>query len=183
MIRYPNIQPPFAATSDVATITSFSAECVGDDILPLASVFAIGTNWTANELKFIPLILREPFLLSQFFWFNGNVTNGNVDVGIYTEDGATRIISTGSTAASGASQIQSVDVTNTWLPANKRLWLAIGGDGTNRFVLSSLPAIALSYLGIKEQLSGWSSGLPSTITPATPTLIGLPLFGFTSGVV
>ena len=178
------IQPPFMGLSTLRAITPFSPECLGLDILPLDAVLQSTTNWVANLLVFIPMILAEPFLVSQFFWQNGNAINGNIDAGVYSEDGATKIISTGSTTVANVSAIQVVNVTDTWLPSNRRLWLTLGSDGTTRLLLSALnAALALTYLGVKQQASGWSSGLPSTITLGTPSQARTPLFGIVSGAV
>lgn len=179
------IQPPYVGLADTPTITSYGAECVGDDVMAITTVdLSITLSYTANLLVFVPLILREPFRLSQFFWFNGTVVTGNVDVGVYSGDGTQKLVSTGSTAASGTSAIQVVDVTDYVLPANTRLWLAIGADGATRFVAMGPNAtLELAFIGVKQQTAGWSSGLPSTITLSAPTLSVLPFFGFTKGVV
>lgn len=179
------VSPNFAGLSDLATIHTLSPECLSGDLPPFATLVSYTTNFAANLLVFIPLILNEPFVLSQFFWFNGTAVNGNTDVGIYTEDGLTKLISTGSTANSGTSAIQVVNVTDTTLPVNKRLWMAIGSDSaTQRFLTYPLNAVGvLNFIGVRQQASGWSSGLPATISLDVPTANTCPLFGFTSGVI
>ncbi len=180
------IQPPFTRFTSPNTITSYSPECLGGDIAGQTSLITGTVNWSANLLCFVPLILKEPFLLSQFFWSQGGAANGSADVGIYNEAGTTKIISTGSQTCVGTNVIQVFNVTDTWLPANKRMWLAIGNDGTNRFLIngvSGLAAQGLTYIGVKQQASGWSSGLPSSITFNNPTQVLVPVWGFTRGVI
>lgn len=161
-----------------------SPETIGPELLATDTLLSTGTAWTANLLIFIPLIIQEPLIASQFFWYNGATVNGNTDVGIYTFDGQTKLGSTGSTVNAGASQIQVVDVTNFTLPPNVKLWLALGSDSaTHTFIAANLAAIPQDSIGITQQGSGWSSGLPTTITPAVPAVAKLPMFGFTGASV
>lgn len=140
---------------------------------------AASTVWTANLLIFIPLLLIEPLLVSQFFWFNGATAADNTDVGIYSFDGATKFGSTGSTLNSGTNTLQVANVTDFWIPANTRMWLALGSDSaTHTYILANPVVAVLDLIGVTQQAAGWSSGLPSTITPAVPTVAKLPLFGF-----
>ena len=160
------------------SVHPLSQECLSRDAIIDTGVAS--TVWTANLLVFVPLLLIEPLTVSQFFWFNGATSQDNTDVGIYSLDGATKFGSTGSTANSGTSTLQVVDVTNFVIPANKRLWLVLGCDSsTHTFLLANPVVAALDLVGVTQQASGWSSGLPSTITPAIPTVAKLPLFGFT----
>lgn len=174
------ISPPWTNFKDSIAISSMSApECNGFELMYLDSGSA-STVWTQNMLVFIPLITTTPLLVSQFYWLNGATVDGNSDAGIYTEDGATKLISTGSTLNAGTSAIQAANVSDTLLPANRRLWLALGCDSaTHTYNLANPVISALDFIGNKEQLSGWSSGLPTTIAPATPTIAKLPIFGFT----
>ncbi len=177
-------RPPYSILASVSTITSYSPECLGEDVFLLATGFSTTSNWTANLAVYIPLILTDPFIVSQFFWFNGNATNGNIDVGVYNADGTTLLTHATSTAATGTSVIQIVNVTDFTLPANTRLWLAIAGDGTNRVITNtSTPAENENYLGIKQQTSAWSTGLPSSATFGVPGVASIPLFGMTAGVI
>jgi len=137
------------------------------------------TVWTANLLIFIPLLLIEPLLVSQFFWINGATAQDNTDVGIYSFDGQTKFGSTGSTLNSGTSALQVADVTDFRLPSNVRLWMALGCDSsTHTFLLANPVVGAQDLAGITQQAAGWSSGLPATITPAIPTVAKVPMFGF-----
>ena len=92
------IAPSIVNLVDNITVSVFGPECCGIE-LEVASNATLGAGtWTANLLIFVPLITAEPLVVSQFFWYNGGTVNGNTDVGIYTEDGTTKLVSTTSTA-------------------------------------------------------------------------------------
>lgn len=176
------LPPPLSLVNQI-TISTLSQECLGDEWNYVANALA-GGAWTANLAIYIPLLTVEPILVSQFFWINGATVNGNSDVGIYTEDGTTKLVSTGSTANAGASQIQVVNVSDVLLPANRRLWLALASDsGTHTFWRNATAVRSQDYLGVKQQTSAWSSGLPASATFATPSVAILPLFGFTGTTI
>lgn len=173
-----NTSPPVLSLVNNRTIYPLCRECIGSEILGIDDALASGT-WTANLLCFVPLILVEPLLVAEFFWHNGATVSGETDVGVYSFDGQTRLGRSGPVANSGTSQIQVAPVTDFLLPANRRLWLALGCDNaTQTFNRANLAASGLDFIGVTQQGSGWSSGLPSTITPATPTVASVPMFGF-----
>lgn len=180
------IQPPYALEVNNRSIHFLSPECLQQEYAALDTALASAV-WTANLLIFIPLLLVEPTVVSQFFWINGATVAGNTDVGIYSEDGQTKFGSSGSTLNVGASVIQIVDVTNFVIPANVRMWLALGSDsggaGNQAYLRANLIVGGMDFIGIKQQASGWSSGLPATVTVATPTVAVTPFFGFTSASV
>lgn len=179
------IQPPYMSMVDNVTVHVFGPECLGNDRFVLDR--GIGSAvWTANLLIFIPLILNESLLVAQFFWHNGTAVNGSTDVGIYDEAGTTRIRSSGPTTNAGTSVLQVVDIADFYLPAGKRLWLALGCDsGTQTFFRADVTgnANSLDYWGVKQQAAGWSTGLPSSVTLNTPTVANVPNFGFTGKAV
>lgn len=177
MIRRTRDIPQQPVGHNNVNVHIFGPECLGQ--YAITDNGAASTAWTANLLTFIPLLLNEPLLVSQFFWFNGSTAADNTDVGIYSFDGATKYGSTGSTANSGTNTLQVADVTDFRIPANKWLWLALGCDSSTHTFIVANPVVAiLDLIGTTQQAAGWSSGLPSTITPATPTVVKLPLFGF-----
>ena len=177
------VLPPVTSFRNAETINVLSHECLGLDMLYVASAFGSAV-WTANLATYIPLFTMQPILVSQFFWFNGTAVNGNSDVGIYSQDGATKVSSTGSTANSGTSQIQVVNVSDVLLAANQRYWLALASDsGTQTFWRSTATARAQDYCAVKQQTSAWSSGLPASATFATPSVAVLPFFGFTGTTI
>jgi hypothetical protein len=171
---------------NIQSFNSLGFECAGGNLYALnAPSFASGA-WTANRLIMAPLLVPRPTLVSQFYWVNGATVDaaGHVDVGVYSLDGQTKFGSAGSTTPTGTNAIQTVDVTNFYLPGNTWLWLTLGCDSATQTFFKTVPAVTLmDFAGVKEQLSGWSGGLPATVTPATPTVAVLPLFGFTGASV
>lgn len=174
--------PPISALAKAIVISTLSPETVGAGVTALSTgAFGSPTAWTANRLLMLPLLLTRPTLVDLVFWVNGSTTAGNTDVGVYDSTGTTKIVSAGSTANSGTGAVQSVNVTDTVLPASQLMWLTLGSDsGTQTFASNTGVNVAgMDLVGVKEQLSGWSSGLPSSVTLGVPTIAVLPFFGFT----
>ena len=147
------------------TINVFSPEMIGLEMLAYGAPTVSSTATGANAVIHHPLILPYPFTVNQFFWVNGSAVAGNTDIGVYTEDGASLLASSGAVLNAGASALQVVDVTNVTLPANRRLWLSLGAtDASQQYTRFSLTAPASDYIGIKTMASGISGTL---VTPAT----------------
>lgn len=83
---------------------------------------------TANLAMLTPFTLATDQTVQGFGWFNGSVASGNVDVGIYNEDG-TRVVAKGSTPQAGTNTIQTVSITATPLTAGS-YFLALVIDNT-----------------------------------------------------
>lgn len=148
------------------TIDVFSPEMIGYEIMGFDSPTVADTALGANALIHHPLVLPAPFVVSQFFWNNGGVVNGNTYMGVYSEDGSVLLVTTGAVLSSGASSLQVADITNFTLPANRRLWLTIGTDSaTQQYNRLTLTAPTADYVGIKTMASGISGG--AMVTPAT----------------
>ena len=178
----PSSLHPVGGDRDSALTTPWSHDALGVDIQ--ATGFSVNGNitWIANLATYVPFILARPKLIAQFFWVNGTSVAGNTDVGVYNE-GLTKVLSTGSTANSGTTTVQAVNVTDTLLQPG-RYWLALASDSsTHIYFGDSIIARAQDMWGVKQQASGWSSGLQTTPTFAAPAQTLLPLFGFTPGSV
>ena len=133
---------------------------------------------SADLAIYIPFRTRFPFVVAQAFWYNGTLgTPGNVDVGMYTRDGR-RLWSTGSTAQSGASALQTVDITDKYYGAGS-YYIALACDNAAAQLFSlAFGNVALdTYAGIKQQATAFP--LPATATFADPTFDYCPVFGFT----
>lgn len=148
------------------TIDVFSPEMLGYEFMGFDSPAVVDVTAGQNALIHHPLVLAYPCVVSQFFWVNGATVNGNVYMGIYSEDGAALLATTGPVAGSGASSLQVADITNVTLPPNRRLWLSIGTDSaTHQFNRFTLTAPIADYVGIKAMAAGISGG--AMVTPAT----------------
>ena len=169
-------------------ITPFSPLCVGLEHRASSSGVVANTAWpAARRIFYVPMYLPMPIVVRRLFWVNGATVSGNVDVGIYSAvDGlpATRLTNTGAsgTAMSGASVLQSVDITDIALGpgsyflammvdnATATMWRSVGGAGATSF----------KSWGICGETPGSGSALPTTATPVTLASNYLPLFGLTT---
>jgi hypothetical protein len=160
----------------INSMSRYAARCSVSQAQPATSAL----TWTANQAQYIPFYLPWPYPVRRVFWSNGSsVVSTNVDVGIYTADG-TRIYSTGSTAASGASVLQYVTPTEFLLSPGRYYMAkscstataARGGTGQSSMTLGFL-----QMAGFLEEASALP--LPATMTPVTATLTVIPIYGFT----
>lgn len=130
---------------------------------------------SANRALYIPFWLRTPYLARKLWWANGGVVTANVDCGIYSA-GGTLLVSTGSTAMSGANTVQSVDV-NYWLTPG-RYFMALVLSGTSQ-IQRAVPSInAIKFSGMVQETSALP--LPAVMTPETCASAYYPFFGLTN---
>lgn len=136
------------------------------------------TTWPANNYGlFLPLRLDESITALKLGVAVGSVASGNVDLGIYDESG-TLIVAKGYTAfsASFLGVTQILDITDTRLGPG-RFFLAIVCSSTgSRVRCASMGAVQAALSGVKE-VTGLSSGLPSSVTYAVTTSSLLPWIG------
>ena len=142
------------------------------------------TAWPAsNRAIFVPIRIVEPTVAINIGVGNGVTVSGNFDVGIFTLDGV-RIISSGSTAQSGAYAFQVVDIADTLLGSGV-YYLAVAFDNTTATpIRTTLAQLAMcKMIGIAEMSSAFP--LPATATLATATSSYIPwlAIGTSSGGV
>lgn len=138
-------------------------------VTPAATTFPV-----ANDAIFVPFYLHQATLIKRLFCSNGTVVSGNVDVGIYTEDGAL-IVSSGSVAHAGTSDLQFFDVTDIVLGPG-RYYMAIAMDNTTGTIFrANLSVSQQRSLGMAKQASAFP--LPASATLAVVTSGFLPLIG------
>lgn len=156
------------------TITVCGGNSVGRVLA--AGGFGTSSGWpAANRAIFFPFDMTEPFNCVKAFIGNGGTPAGNFDLGLYDEDG-TRLASIGSTAQSGASDIQSVSL--VYNITQRRVYFAMSSDSTSFQVLrtNSFTSTVMNGVGIKEMASAFP--LPSTATFADYTSAAyLPVAG------
>lgn len=130
---------------------------------------------SANVALFWPVRLAVPVTVTVLWWANGATASGNVDCGIYDAEG-NRLLSTGSTAQTGTTAIQSVNVTDTVIPPGL-IYLALAMDnvtGTiNRVVMGNATACQLA--GMHQQATAFA--LPATATFAAMAQNYVPMAG------
>jgi hypothetical protein len=96
--------------------------------VPGATGLGSATFVAANRAIFQPFRVAEPCVIKQLYVHNGATASGNIDVGVYSMDG-TQLVSTGSTAQSGTSNLQVFDVTDT-LIGRGAYYVAVAMDNT-----------------------------------------------------
>lgn len=119
------------------------------------------TAWpTANKALYIPFGVTRPFTAYKFSAYVGTAS-GNIDVGIYDE-GGTRLVSLGSTAA--VTGTPDWNITDTVLPRGL-YYMALAVDNTTFTVragsLNNNTAL-VTALGMAEQTTAFA--LPATAT-------------------
>jgi len=132
----------------------------------------------ANTAFFYPFSIDEDATVAQIGWVNGNVVSGNIDVGIYTRAGA-KVISTGSTAQSGTSVIQAVNVADTALAAGD-YYFAVSMDNTTGTLLG-VTAIALGWMqqaGAMQEATSFPLPATWTAPDTTPDNHFMPWLAF-----
>jgi hypothetical protein len=133
-----------------------------------------------------PIILPASCVAKRIWWANGATVAGNIDVGIYADDGdakpGAKVISSGATAQSGTNSVQFSDVSDTALAAG-RYWLAfvhedIGAPTLFRSGVSAGDAADASMMYYEGD--GTVSSLPSSATPLEGGGQAIYLFGFST---
>jgi hypothetical protein len=160
----------------VLSLGRYSNNCLNS---LLSGTVGITTNssWPANNrAQYHPINIPSYFTVARFFVGNADNATGNMDVGLYNGAG-TRLLSTGSTARSGTSVVQYIDVTNTTFPPG-HYYLGLVLSSSSGTVLRTSEAF-VDAAGILQESLG-STTLPTTMTP---TVVATPkacwLYGFT----
>lgn len=136
------------------------------------------TVWPAIDLAIFQLVCTPvPLTIAQLFVNNGAAIFGNIDVGLYALDG-TRIVSSGSTAQSGASSMQVFNVTDTPIGPGA-YYMAVALNTTTGTVAAQVLGSAQigQLMGLAEQTSAFA--LPANATLATSTRLLAPFLGAT----
>lgn len=172
-----SVVPTYAAPGAPVTISSASPYSIGFDGIRLAFNFATGSSaWpSANRAYYVPFAIPTPIIVAKLFTTNGTTASNNFDIGIYDKDG-TRIVSTGSTAQSGTTALQIVDVSDTLIgPGLFYMALAMNGTTGTHHVFGSISATFTQACGVYLQASAFP--LPANATYAANATTYLPVFG------
>lgn len=163
-------------------ILPLSAQSIGPLLWTMGQVTSStpgAAAWPASGLViYIPFWVPEPMLVTKMMWVNG-ANAGNVDLGIYAEDG-TLLVSSGSIAPAGGAIVQVTDVADTLL-ARGRYYMAMVADTVTTLTLGRYaPAAGLCQaMGLLEQASV-TLPLSTGASPATfakYTRAYVPMFG------
>jgi hypothetical protein len=171
LITGPQVPVPFGPLT--GTIFTASYEAMFDLLAPLADAATGGGAWpAANRALLVPFEIASPRVVTEIVWYNGSGISGNVDAGIYTTAGG-RIVSTGSTAQSGSTAQQVVDITDTLLlPGVYYMALAMD-NGTGTIVRwQNYGTQQLIASGMQQAATAFP--LPDPVTLANPATNYVP---------
>jgi hypothetical protein len=131
--------------------------CVGLNIVPVSTVYPL-----AHRILYYPFRIPIPVLIEKLAWLNGATVSGNVDLGIFDDQG-NKITSTGSTAQAGASAIQEVDIANITLDRGL-YYLGFQMDNvTGTLFRQTRTQVIGQLLGLAKEDAG-AFGLPALAT-------------------
>lgn len=145
-------------------IHPWSRYSIGAHLLGLNLTWGGGPADTANKALFVPFYLPTDAVLRRIGWGNGAAVSGNVDAGVYRQDGG-RVVSTGSTVQSGTDSIQTVDITDTALAPGLYYMACVISNTTGNIRCLSENPNKLAAMGCFQQASALA--LPSSFTAAT----------------
>lgn len=160
--------PPVLGRPGDICITPWSYQSIGPQLTATSQVAPASNNYvTASLVVYIPFWIPETVTFTKMFWVNGSAVAGAYDVGIYATDG-TRLVSSGSVSASGVSQVQATDITDTTC-ARGMYYMAILSDtsGITQKILAVVPSAGIPQsLGLLQQASV-TIPLSTNASPAT----------------
>lgn len=176
-------RPAYRASSVEVSVSAWSPLSIGPSLYVMGYTSPTTQNSpAANVGYFIPLALPYPVTVTKLWWVNGGAVAGNVDMGIFAEDG-TRLVSAGTTAQVGTTNVQSVDVTDTTL-GRGRYYMGLCSDtsGTTQRFGAIVPAVLgnAQALGLLEDAS-CAPPMSTNANPATfaaYTRLWIPHIGF-----
>ena len=156
-----------------ATISTLDVQALGG-YATLQGLAPASAAWpVANTAIFVPFSTQVAITVQRIGWINGAAVSGNVDAGIYNEDG-TRIASIGSTAQAGTSVVQSVAIGPSALAVGS-YYIGLAVDNVTATIMQSNPSIAGILRAIGVQAAVTSFPLPATATFANPAATALPM--------
>lgn len=165
-----NLLPHYDHSACISTATSC---CAMNRFAQLINLTYSGASLSANLAMLVPFTIYEPVTVRQLAWFNGSTVAGNVDVGIIQEN-KVRVGSTGSTAMSGASTTQIVNVTDFTLRPGGYFFDMVSDSSTATFNGWTFNGNFLRSMGHYEAATSFP--IPSTLgTLQGPTLGRIPL--------
>lgn len=141
----------------------------------------IGAGVLANTIVYLyPFRVSIPYPITYFWWVNGATVNGNVDMGVYSEDGQTLLVSAGSTAQSGASAVQTKAVSFTLSPGRYYLGFATS-SATATFHRQNNSVASTRAAGFRQHTTsaGANVPLPTTLIFAAHNTTANPFVGMT----
>ncbi len=144
---------------------------------PYRPQFNAAAAWpSANRAILIPVVVQVPLTAYKIAIYNGATVAGTVSVGIYRiVDYTTNLpqLVEARAAMSGASQVQTFDITDTpLLPGLYAIGMS-SDSSTATFFRATTSSLVLGAAGVQQSVSA-SYPLPSTIATGNPASAYLP---------
>jgi hypothetical protein len=140
----------------------------GDATVGTSQAWNGGAVWpVANTAIFVPVLVPFRARIFQLGIYNGAAVSGNVDVGLYDEQGK-RLISSGSQVQAGVSALQMFDVADTDVGPGLIYIASVLSNIVGAVFRSAPPAQLLRALGVRQQTLG-ALPLPANATFETLT--------------
>lgn len=138
------------------------------------------TAWgTANMALYIPVSAVKRFICGRFWWTNGGVVSGNVDVGVF-DQGGNKLDSCGAVAQAGTTTIQHAAVLTGGALYGAYYIGIMCTSATATLIAGTVPHTAFARAcGIKQQ-TGLGAALPTTATFSASTQTFIPHFGISA---
>ena len=157
-------------------ISTLHPESVGASV---AAAGQVSTTYpVANLAIFMPFRIGIPITVKQLFSYNGLVAAGNIDMGIYDRNGV-RLVSAGSTAQAGTSDLQAFNITDTQIGPGL-FYIAIAKDDIVGTLIRITTGASWNWqvLGLAQQASAFP--LPATATFAAYGQLLCPFIGLST---
>ena len=135
--------------------------------------------WPANNRAlYCPIFVPCRFTVARFLVPNGTNATGNVDVGLYNNNGA-RLISTGSTARASTNVVQYIGVTDQSFPPGAYYLALVGSSTTGQYMRTVASSTYDCQVGgyLFEDLG--ATTLPTNMTPSAFATANAYHWGFT----
>lgn len=174
---------PSPVLEPMVTITPFSLESsLGATSYNGGNIGLNGYNSTAwfaaNGAFFFPFTLAKEITFSTLFCMNAITVAGNVDIGVYAQDG-TKIVSTGSTVMAGASALQVIACAATTIGPGVFYLAMACSSATATFATYTVgQVLKTKFTGIAQMSTALP--LPATATLGTIGQDAIPLFGLST---
>lgn len=154
------------------------------DILTACGWFDLGANvtagatWpTANLAILYPFSLPAANTLNRVIWFNGAAVSGNVDGGVFNEDG-TRVGTIGSTAQAGTNVPQVANVGAVALAAGSYFMALCCDNTTGQFSRWGYDQRILRGVGLQQAAAAVPLGASLTLANPANAFAPLMAIGF-----
>lgn len=157
-------------------LASFSRYACGQNMIGAVGNAGTGAWPAANRAIYIPLAIPFYYPVNRA-WIAVQASAGNIDIGVYSEQGA-RIWHSGSTVVAGTTTLQFITPSPTFiLPPGSYYLAAVCSTTTTATFGRWNTGIGASHqmAGTLQQASALP--LPDPMTPVTLTTTFMPMFG------